>query len=136
MITLTQARTALKEVVAEHGDDFRYVSPAGRAPGCYNVWEGKPHCLVAKILAHLGVEVVQLCEADERDGDKPPLSGVDVGEFVHRTNTEITTQALDYLSDAQSKQDAMHTGTGRPTWGTVRDEVEALYAEVVDAQDQ
>lgn len=84
-------------VYARHGDEYY----------CYNVWEGKPDCIVGHALVYLGVPI-EWFEVDNRAID-------DVGDvckslFLQDT-FEFTHTARMMLGQVQSDQD------GGMTWG-------------------
>lgn len=123
-ITLKAARTALAEIVAEYGDDYRYTAPSGA--GCVNVHKGQTSCLVAKVLERLGVDVVGLCTRHKS------LNSLGVSAIVEHAGVATDRDALSYLARAQGQQDSKWQAgervPGKP-WGQIRDELNERYPQ-------
>lgn len=66
-------RREVKAVVREMGRDYKYIfRPHGNAPGqfgAYYVWDGKPDCLVGRVLARMGVPVEMLARVEHNSAN-------------------------------------------------------------------
>lgn len=107
-ITLAQVMDAMHQVVKEFGPDYVYcqVVPSEDTGACRYVVDGKPDCLIGKVLHRLGVPIGDLARCDS-DG------GVPAGILNERLpGVTFDAQALVFMGFAQSAQDHGHS------WGT------------------
>lgn len=110
-ITVEAVKTALEQVVAaEPGRVDKRVQ--NEQPPRY-VANGKPFCLVAKVLARLGFSVGVLHALDREHPLGALNSGVQIAESRHPALKKIDDRAIQLLQYAQKKQDS-----GLP-WGFI-----------------
>lgn len=105
LLTLLQADKLMREVVAGAGPEFCYTAPKGIGV-CQYVNEGKPDCVVGRILHRHGVPLTTLSLWE----------GATASEMGQRTNRRglpplMTEEAAQLLEDLQDRQDA------RRPWG-------------------
>lgn len=98
-ITHDDALRALNEAVKVKGYDFVYDRREGNS--CYNVWNGKPDCIVGHALVWLGVPI-EWFEEESRanDGAYDVCNALSLDEmFV------VGDDALDLFREVQDSQD-------------------------------
>jgi hypothetical protein len=139
MIQLTDAQEtemlsmlrALKQVVAEAGDDYVYtkkVTGLSDYPGCVYVFNGEPDCLGGRVLAKLGVSTETLrswegkmCESMTKGATAHPLLGF--GDNYYLEPLSFFSPTMEILARAQRFQDAGNA------WGEVRNWTLQLAAQ-------
>lgn len=117
LLTLLQADLYAREVVAEAGAFFMYERKPHptlpNAKGCVYVHEGKPDCIVARVLARHGVPVSELKRwEDIAAGDMGPMNGRVVTTLRSEVGGALMTgEAASFLGNLQAHQD------GGTAWG-------------------
>jgi hypothetical protein len=101
MITVTdeQVTEVIRAIVAEFGED--YVYPRFEGDGCWYVWDGKPSCLIGRVLHRLGADIEALKSCDDLGGFQEEIL-----VMVDIDMSDLTLTALRY---AQSQQDQRHS---------------------------
>lgn len=112
--TLTAERSLelLEEVVTEAGEDYVYSFNYGYQGTCVYVSDGKPACLVGRVLAKHGVPVQELAAWDN-------LANIGASAIDQVNAPFITDEALKILLTAQLTQD------DGATWGQALCEAKA-----------
>jgi len=139
MIQLTDAQEtemlsmlrALKQVVAEAGDDYVYtkkVTGLSDYPGCVYVFNGEPDCLAGRVLAKLGVSTETLrnwegkmCYSMTASATAHPL--LDLGDNFYLEPLSFFRETMEILGRAQGAQDSGNS------WGIARDRALSYAAE-------
>lgn len=105
VVTYEETLRALNEAVRERG--YNYVYPRNNRGVCYNVFQGKPDCIVGWVMIRLGVPIEWFKE-DTRENDN--VGDVCRALFFQKM-FEFEEAALDLLTDVQISQDS------GSTWG-------------------
>lgn len=127
LLTLLQADLYAREVIAEVGPDFVYTKrPRGgvaNSDQCFYVWDGKPDCIVARILVRHGVPISELKRWEDTSANEMcPIA--DEGRVTDRRSELgrglVTEEAAIFLGLLQ-----LHQDSPTPTpWGAALVEAE------------
>ena len=116
----SKALEALAHVVKDAGEEYVDPGAVQGNMGCRYVKDGKPSCIVARALSHLGVPVEVLRSMDTSFN---PQIGYDGKDRLHDYGVVLDAYATSALAVAQGIQD------GGGTWGyavdKARERVEA-----------
>jgi hypothetical protein len=108
MIEITQEKfmSALRDAVAEKGDDYVYSRLDGYVGTCLYVHDDEPGCIMGNALHRMGVSLDQL-------GDKEGEGITSVLEYLHNRGIigDYPSLDLEKLSSIQAAQDC------GSTWG-------------------
>lgn len=115
--TLDQVQAKAREVIDEVGADHVYQSdpPDG---ACLYVKNGKPDCIVGRILAKLGVPLEFLA-----DHNRNSKSFVFLVEALKEAGYQFTPEATTFLDVLQDAQD------GNARWGNAYEQARELAEE-------
>lgn len=113
---------AVETAVQAKGEDYIY-TPVGEDPKCVYVHDGKPSCIVGRVLAGHGVPLERLVEFDVA-GFGGGITASAVVDLLRAEGATVTDSDTGYyLSQLQDMQDH-----GR-TWGHVLTEARRLFGE-------